>query len=737
MIAVTDTSAFSGVELITPSQNIALTVDIVNQELTGSAIINSTITDAVKTMLVSILENGNVSETAISKIAEYTGFSLNTSIQPSAIEFDSNNVSLDKLTFYIIFRLPYTSSNLTYEDIAQGDTSNTISGNPSSWGKYANYIRGLNGSGIKKLKSEGVDFDLPSDYFTGNAGYVTSNAIYDGSGGDRDDGIVEYNSDLFDASSDYNKLPASFFRLAQDENPYVELYKEGNYNKIHWPEPGIYFNSSNKEFSLAKVHFEREIELLPQYILVTLGLPQNGIFNTTDFDLSNYANLVSGEVIESDADGFFVLGYHVSLTQQSSINLSSNRAKYYFQLKNNLLNEVFDIEGCEIITRTIPGTESYSVFARKVDSKGISVLENERRYLLENFKIYNTKKSVLNPKPGFSGLTFGAGLDLGAAFIGAHEKGSKWKIRFVNGSSGINFKLHLGKQSSASLVSNDNELGSKLRDALWELIRKHYPSNYNRTTSSGVIMQFEKESAFLNNFIVITKINEDEYDIFLNAPLAYFEPNDLFTPYDGVSIANISSTLLMRSEFETVWKQFKKVLLRSFNLDLTSDDFSYLDGNMECYQQGGLMTLQEQIDFQRLCKDLVGVKGSMAWVKIRNNFDLMRKFEFGLGQGYVWHLRALYNEFYLPRYYNRALDILTSKGLITTPNEVEKYVFASIQYNKGGVSEYAISLVEAINSHDHILLKKVVKKAFKKSIRSGYLNKFIDKNKINLYKDVE
>lgn len=718
MIAITDISAYSGIELIAPSKNIDLTVAIVEQHLTGSVIINSTITSKVKEMLISILGNNNVGTNAKTKIAEYSGFSLNSQ---GNIVFNGSNASINKLTFYVIFRLPYTHNNLTYDDIGNnGDTSETIPSNPTTWGKYANYIRTLSGTGLKKLKSEGVDYDLSNDYFTTNNGYNALNAINSG------DGDSEFSSDLFDHSSQYNKIPASFYRLTQDENPYLSYYKNKHYRKIHWPESGININSSSHiETESLKVYFEREIELQAEYMVESIP-PSFGQFNTQFYGLPFYANLVSGKKLEIDSSGnIYAIGSHINLGQDSSTLISNNKVRYYFKLKDPLLEEYFDLINCIVISK--PNASSYIIYARKLDTKNIAIKENNKRFILENFK-----------NKGYSGLTFGAGLDIGAAFIGAHEKGMKWKLNFNNGSNPIEFKIHIGKVSSAQIVSNQSNLQQQLKNELWSLITKHHPENDFSTSLSGVIRQYESVNDFKKNKITVTKINDNEYHLMINAPYQYFDPNDLFTPYNNATITNISDTLNISNSFINKWKIFKKVLLKSFNLNVT-DDFNDLDNNMDCYTEGGLQTNQERIDFQNVCKSLVGVKGPMAWVKIRNNFDLLRKFQFGLGQKYVWHIRALYNEFYLGGYYNPAYNRLVNNGLVVSPNEVEKYIFASIQYHKGSITSSILpKLVKAINSHNHIELIKIVDEVYPNNDNRGKLLKnFINVNKNYLFKNVE
>ena len=152
MIAITNPNIYSELDNIEVTQNILLTTAIVDSNLTGSAIINESITTAVKKLLKSIIQSTEALnldiKPAINRMSEYAGFELNST---GSIIFDSTKVSLDKLTFYVIFKLPYSKDALEYEDplpISSVDPSNT----DIKWGKYANHIRSLTGSGIKKNK---------------------------------------------------------------------------------------------------------------------------------------------------------------------------------------------------------------------------------------------------------------------------------------------------------------------------------------------------------------------------------------------------------------------------------------------------------------------------------------------------------------------------------------------------------------------------------------------------------
>ncbi|MCH8535458.1 MAG: hypothetical protein LAT51_10350 [Flavobacteriaceae bacterium] len=397
MIAIIDPSVYSGVDYTAPTQNIDLTELVVNQHLTGSSIINSTITNAVKAMLVSILGNNNVETSAKTKLAEYAGFSLNTSVSPSTIEFDGNNASLDKLTFYVIFRLPYTHDNLAYDDIGNGDTSSTIPNDPTTWGKFANYIRTLSGSGIRKINSAGEQVNnngMPvDDNNTSLEGWYKKEAyeylnvkdyLSPGNPKPFETGYTIPPDGLYTESQEYNlfynnndiHIPIYFYLLSHAEN---------KYSSANWLNP-----NKNSPFISRIPHWPSNINggSQMQHYMRTVDSQQAGLFTVN----KSYQLL-------SDSNGFYV-------------NVSSQ--KVYVEPVNN-----------DAIT-----TE----FLNLNEALALQFIEPN---LFAVWETYGDRLLDLH-----SGLTLGMGIDLGAGFASYYK---------------IEFNIHISGNGAFQLFYGSNK----------------------------------------------------------------------------------------------------------------------------------------------------------------------------------------------------------------------------------------------------------------------------------------
>lgn len=224
MIATTNTSLLSALELLIQEPLVTLSKDTIGK-IKAAGIENAAITTKVKALLTDIVVNKKVDDKdALSRLATYAGLYIDDN---ETVQFKSDNASLDKLTFYIIFRLPYSAKGVEYEAPLPVSSSLPSSG-IKKWGKHANYIRTIPGSGLKKLNQAGIDYDTLGDYYTTEAGYNSIGALDNSI-----DGSNSYKSLLFDHSNDYNKIPASFFMMSQDENPYVDFYIGREYKRFH------------------------------------------------------------------------------------------------------------------------------------------------------------------------------------------------------------------------------------------------------------------------------------------------------------------------------------------------------------------------------------------------------------------------------------------------------------------------------------------------------------------------
>lgn len=720
MITITDTSVFANLTLNPPPSNINLTTTHINS-IPSSGIINTIITNEVKAMLNSIVNNTNVSITAKTRIAKYAGFTTNTAVTPNTVNFNTANVSLDKLTFYVIFRLPYTNPALTYDDIGNGLTSSNLPTNPTSWGKYANYIRSISGSGIKKINSGGVDFDLADDYFTTKNGYLSIGALLNS------DGYSEYETALFDNSNDNFKIPPSFFRLTQDENPYITAYKNKLYRKPHWP---VEVSNDHKIDKAAKrVYYEREI----------IG---------NRINIVGSAETVIGPVVISDFSNLY--REYISIETNGNYFISSGGKHYHFTLKDSL-DKDFILTGAEVlfyhgttdteINASHSGT--FRLIARRPDPEGDTngnalqtainsttrVYNDTRKYLIEMYKNVNETNG--------SGLTFGVGIDIGGGFTKKYQRKITYKINFL--SSVTSYKLGLARKVSSN-VTYSTDMTTTLKNVVVELLKGHL------IDSKGQAYRRLLECS--NTPVTITKVNNLEYLIDINAPPAFLQPNDIYSRTTGVTISNLTSSNTERAEFVEVWSKIKKIFLKSFNITIptfanSSLENTWLNNNMQCYIEAGITNATDQLKLQDIIKGLFGVRGGMCWVKFRNHFHLIRKFEFGLAENYVYHLRTVYNDFYLESYYNVAINTLKggSNGteIKVKVNEVEKYLLASIQYNQGSINTSRKKLLRvAINSHDFTKLKEIANSvSWGDANRSTRINNFIESSKTKLYHGVE
>lgn len=136
MIAITDTSVFSGLDLVQPTQ-ILPTVAQINSMIGSSDFINTTITNSVKNILIRIRNEVNIININSSNIFGVAGFNMDPA---GNLYFSPNN--LDTFTYFVLNRLNlYSNPTTSY--------INSFSG--TSILKDANDIRAMANSGLKKI----------------------------------------------------------------------------------------------------------------------------------------------------------------------------------------------------------------------------------------------------------------------------------------------------------------------------------------------------------------------------------------------------------------------------------------------------------------------------------------------------------------------------------------------------------------------------------------------------------
>lgn len=694
MIAITDISAYSGIEFIAPSKNIDLTVAIVEQHLTGNAIINLTITDAVRTMLVSILGNNNITLGAKTKLAEYSGFYLNTNVSPSLISFDSSNASIDKLTFYVIFRLPYTHNNLTYDDIGDGGTSGTISGNPTAWGKYANYIRTLTGSGIRKINSAGEQVNnsgLPVDDNNNSVESWYQEEAYTYLGENPFSGSYTIPSGLYpseteramlfgqnneqpnapgEQSLEITKIPIYFYLLAKVENPYTNinwLNPDKNDTRIsripHWP--------SNIKIKKYRKHFVKK----------TSG-------STISIEDGIYTLL-------NDSEGSYFI---VSETDQQNNQVTNHK----------IYVEIIDAE---------------TLFSENLDLINANKIEKNSDGLLAIWESHYDYPTLKNN----SGLTVGMGVDIGATFNGIYSI----EINIVISGSGA-FRLYSGCRKSAAINTNVN--CPELKNILVTLL--NISSNRIRVENSNGQQSGNPAK------ILITRQNDGN-------DMAY---NHRIYVYDLTSTASVQLTpnsesqrwKEIQNEIKDSWLYYNKLLNVSFSNNPPDVNY-WLD-------QLGISPM-EQDNLKIYLKRCFGCRSKSSYHIWDENKELIKKVEF---KSYVRNLRATYHEFFIPRFYNlqRELEdgtsryngtngnfsvqyLLNDSRLKSKPNQAEFLAIVLLNYNLPSRYRNRIGeLIEAINQHSIPKLKKAIRGSY--SGRIAALDNFIGPSvKSKLYHGIE
>lgn len=694
MIAITDASAYSNIiEHITPTKNINLSEDVITQHLTDSAIINSTITNRVKTMLVSIVKNGNVSLSAKTKIAEYSGFSLNSQ---GNIVFSGANASINKLTFYVIFRLPYTHNSLTYDNIGNGNTLETIPSDPTTWGRYANYIRTLTGSGIRKINSAGEQVNnngVPVDDNDNSLENWYKEVAYNYLGENPFNGSYTIPSGLYPATTEkamlfgqnneqpnapgeqsleFTKIPLYFYLLAKVENPYNSTYwLNPSLNSIkvsripHWP--------SNVTTKIYRKHFVKKTS--------SSNVPiENGPYT-----------------LLSDFGGNYFI---VSETNQQTNQVTNHK----------IYVEIIDVE-----TLTFENLNLNNANKIEKNSDGLlAIWENHFDYpILSNN----------------SGLTFGMGVDIGASLNGIY----RIEINIVISGNGT-FRLYSGSRRSESI--NTNVTCSQLKSTLATLL------NISISSKRITVVNSSGQESGTPAKIIITRQNDD-------SDMAY---NHRIYVYDLTSTASIQLTPSSESErwkelpneINDSWFYYNKLINSSYSNNPPNDDYWLDQLNISQIQRDNL---------KKYLKRSFGCRSKSSYHIWSDNKELIKKIEI---KSYVRNLRASYHEFFIPRYYNlqRTLKdgssryngkdgissvqhLLNDPKLNSKPNQAEFFAVVLLNYNLPSLyRKRKTELINAINEHSISKLKKAIRGL--SSDRITALNDFIGPSvKLKLYHEIE
>lgn len=686
MIAINNLAPFGTISYVPPPPvAVELTADLINLHIINSVIINSTITTAVKTMLLSIVGNSNVSKTAKSKLSTFAGFSATTL---NTITFTPANVSLDKLTFYVIFRLPYTNTSLDYEDIADGQTSTTMQTN--AWGKYANHIRNLTGSGIKKINSAGeqvnasgkpvdnndVEIDgwhsekaytyLGLDPFSVNVtvpagcySRTTERAMLFGQNTDQPNGS--------NPSLPITKIPLYFFLLAKVENPYNTTYwlksdkDSQTISRIpHWPS-GI----TQKKY---RRHFVKTT-------------------STLTIASGTYPLIKEGNSV------------YFNLDQPNP----APDAKIYITAINT---DVLSSEGLQLTD------------ANKVEKNGeglIAIWETK----------YDYPVMVNN-----SGLTFGMGVDIGATFNGFYS--IKFNITF--GGSGT-FRLYSGGKRTPAISTTGltcNSLEASIATLLGIAISKVTIKDANNG-NNGV-----------PNKITILRQNDDNDMAYNHMIYAYDLTNSL-----TVTLTPAEENDRWEDNSSTVkdgWFYLNKLLNYSFNNTPATDDAWLNELGLTASEKTTLVKLlkkcmgcrskssyhiwnENKAIFKKLeIKSYVqNLRATYHKFFIPRFYDLKRELSDGT---FLDNGRKVQNNVVSEKGRDSVQYLLNDVSLKAKPNQAELFAIVLLNYNfPSKYRSKRSELIKAINEHSISKLKATMAGLSKD--RKNALNDFLTSDVIN------
>jgi len=692
MIAINNTAAFAELEFDSPPvSNVDLTADKINEHLTGSAIINSSITTAVKTMLLSIIENLNIDANIKSKIASFAGFSVNTTVTPNVVIFNSTKVSLDKLTFYIIFRLPYTKKGLTYEDIGDGLTSSSLTSNPTSWGKYANYIRSLSGSGIKKINSAGEQVDSNGKAIDDNGNVIEgwySEKAYSYLGQNPFNGTYTIPPGCYQASTERAMLFGQNTDQPNGTNPSLEITKIPLYfyllAKVENPYGNAYWLKSNKDsLTISRIpHWPATIgtkKYRRHFVKRTSSSPSIAIPNAT-YSLNNDAN-----------------GTYFFVAQPAP----SPKAKIYIEA---ISNDTFTYEGLNVNS------------ANKVEKNDNGLIA-----------IWEDKYS--NPSlSNNSGLTIGMGVDMGATFNGFYT--IKFNITFSGSGS---FRLYSGDRRS-SLINTTGLTCSSLKATIVSLtdtqsdkvtVRDSENKTIGVPNKISIVRQYGSNNQAYNHKIYA-------YDISSGLSITMTESQEENRWEENSSVVNDG------------WFYFNKLLNFSFSNNPTTDQY-WLDQLS--------LSNTEKTKLLGLLKKVFGCRSKASYHIWHENKSLFKKLElksYTMNLRATYHKffvprfydkqRTLANgslAFNGTSGKDTVAYLLDHPNLKTKPNQAELFAIVLLNYNYPAAYRAKLNaLIDAINEHSIPKLKATLAKMSQD--RKDALNNFISANvKSKLYHGIE
>lgn len=664
--------ALSPIDPETPVE--AITLDTTNFPNTGNDATLRILLDNIKTAIDAISNAPDSLTAAEKRTAGYAGIG-------SAGAYTAGNRDIDKLTFYIMFRLPFVHSDL------ESHYDNPISGATTSWSRRANDLRAafsitrLN-KASEPCNSSGV---ATYDYST-EAGYIQMGAIK------TSDGFSNYKTDLFDVGTDPDKkVYGSMHRIAAEENPWGS-YINMETAKPHWTISGFAHDGS-KDLSGATFFWQNQLsytgptpELTNQEMFALRGQTIQYDSGTGDYFIIGTLHGVSNSqiivepspVIGTEQNETFPLeGSEVIIAKENpdpDAHLEHEHIELIQEDEETYTGLVF------MYARVLPEGGHTNGWARRVDPNA----GDNRRYLLENYG--------LTEATGVPGLTFGLGIDLGASLASGHERTPTWRLSISSPSTTNLFKIHWGKIYSSEMATagiTADAIKAAVEALLDEII---YPSKGRTLQNSARVWKPKRDTIYTT----VTAVNATEFVITMNGALAYVSPSDFYSANPDVTIVNETSLQSIRSEYSSnamKWSEVETVFNESFSTSISGDSWGTSGG----VDSGDLS------DFINVVKGSIGLQGYRAFMLYRNNYELLMDFSFEMNSlGFVKHIRSVQKNWYLPNYLTPAISKLgfSSSDL----NEAEKYLIGSMCYNAGGpwkVNVFKSDLKRIVKSHNY------------------------------------
>ncbi len=621
----------------------------INTNLIGT-IINSTITDLIKDTLddvkttidaLIISKPGSKSGLirAKSKVAELAGFYSSS----NTLSWDATKVELDKLTFYVMFRLPYKDSGLNTK------YTNPLGVSGTSWSVMGNNIRGASGSGLKKLNQAGEQ--------------VNSSGVHCDNAGN-------------DISSYSGQNAFDYYIINNRNEPETKVWKDLHYGS-------------------AELNQQAVIKAKPIYYLITI-LTENNPGNykraihfpnnlVGDFDMDNKPNnindlpkpvykkrrikLIDGEnqiVQPLTGSTFSIISNKKTVVETLGSTPRTLNVKLYYSGYEDINLERFELENLKIERGVENGQPAvfatyYSPFPGK----------------LRMFEKIAT--------PNLSGLTFGFGFDIGASQPNGYFYEIELDILKLNNVTG-DFKLHYGSSLSDSISFNSSN--EELKTKILSLLELKEISNYKIIAISAIT------NSGVSNYTAGWRVKIQRRFVpppgYINQPnskskpkihrvFRVYEHNIFYYPHDGDFAQNKIKILpekewdrwKVRSKAVTIYNKFETKINKIFGPDPAAPN-DPLDWLKPSRHHIGF----SKSDFIKDIRYAFGIQAGPAATLFYNINDRLMLFQM---PDFNTNYPNYYTHIFSVDYFQKAKESIDA-SLHDRMNLAEKFVMVMIQY---------------------------------------------------------